>query len=64
MVGRQGGMQKLSLVGTCKVRKGTIMHELMHCLGFRHEHNRPDRDEYIRIMWQNIELGKYISRQL
>ncbi|XP_071824476.1 uncharacterized protein [Apostichopus japonicus] len=57
MVGRQGGMQKLSLVGTCKVRKGTIMHELMHCLGFRHEHNRPDRDEYIRIMWQNIELG-------
>lgn len=38
------------------------MHELMHALGFIHEQNRPDRDNYVRIDYDNIEKGKFEKR--
>eukprot|EP00105_Crassostrea_gigas_P015139 XP_011432046.1 PREDICTED: MAM and LDL-receptor class A domain-containing protein 1 [Crassostrea gigas] len=53
-VGRQGGEQKVSLGPGCTVRPGTIYHELMHALGFWHEHTRPDRDTYIVVNYPNI----------
>ena len=37
---------------------GTIMHELMHRVGFDHEHTRPDRDTFIEIIWDQITQGK------
>ncbi|MCP4130606.1 MAG: hypothetical protein GY754_06455 [bacterium] len=31
-----------------------IIHELGHCLGLLHEHQRPDRDQYINVYWDLI----------
>ncbi|XP_073948174.1 uncharacterized protein [Choristoneura fumiferana] len=44
---------------------GEILHEVMHILGFSHEHVREDRDHYISVMWDNIKPGykKYFEIQ-
>ena len=36
----------------------TPVHELLHTLGFVHEHTRPDRDNFVNINTDNIKLGK------
>lgn len=55
-VGRGGGMQLVSLGVGC-MYVGISQHELMHVVGFWHEQSRFDRDQHIRINWQNIEPG-------
>ena len=35
-----------------------ILHEMMHVLGFEHEHQRPDRDLYITIRYPNFLSGR------
>lgn len=57
-VGRIGGRQDLNLqVPGCVTKKGTVIHELMHTVGFLHEQSRYERDDYVTIMWQNILNG-------
>uniref|UniRef100_A0A0R3RHF0 Metalloendopeptidase n=1 Tax=Elaeophora elaphi TaxID=1147741 RepID=A0A0R3RHF0_9BILA len=53
-VGRTNGVQVLSLDDGC-LEYTTIIHEMMHVIGFYHEHERWDRDDYINIFWKNID---------
>ncbi|XP_055010260.1 astacin-like metalloendopeptidase [Boleophthalmus pectinirostris] len=65
LVGRQGGLQPLDLKYPECFEVGTIHHELLHALGFHHEHNRWDRDPYIRVLWDNIrprDKGEFKKR--
>ena len=53
-IGKQGQEQIVYLAAGCEY-KGTILHELRHVLGFYHEHNRADRDDYLTIYRENID---------
>ncbi|GMR50677.1 hypothetical protein PMAYCL1PPCAC_20872, partial [Pristionchus mayeri] len=57
-VGKAGGRQELSLDDGC-LQYDTAIHELMHSVGFYHEHERWDRDEHITILWHNIDRDAY-----
>lgn len=48
--------QALSLAPECW-RRGVILHELMHLLGFFHEHSRWDRDLFVELNFENIQRG-------
>ncbi|XP_047451492.1 high choriolytic enzyme 1-like [Mugil cephalus] len=56
-VGRRGNSQTLSLDRQGCVYHSTVQHELLHALGFNHEQCRSDRDQHIRILWENIQSG-------
>ncbi|XP_026271602.1 zinc metalloproteinase nas-13-like isoform X2 [Frankliniella occidentalis] len=58
-VGRVGGRQEVNLqTPGCLTKIGTPMHELMHAMGFMHEQNRWERDDYVTINWQHIQSGR------
>lgn len=40
--------------------KYVMMHELGHVIGFYHEHQRADRNEFVEILWDNVMNCKSI----
>ena len=54
----QGGPQVIGLGPHCYDQVGLVFHEIMHAVGFYHEHNRPDRDNFVTVIWDNIEPGR------
>jgi hypothetical protein len=54
-LGRTGGRQEISVEND---NIGTVVHEVMHALGFHHTQCREDRDLYVTINMGNVEKGK------
>ncbi|KAB7504054.1 Zinc metalloproteinase nas-1 [Armadillidium nasatum] len=52
-IGRQSFRQEVELGPFC-MDMASILHELNHAIGFEHEHLRPDRGDYIEILYENI----------
>ena len=48
------GKKFIYFIGANCHSKRTIQHEFIHALGFHHEQNRPDRNDYVTINENNI----------
>ena len=55
-VGMQSNGQRINL-SNYNVEH-VVEHEILHALGFHHEHCRSDRDSYIVVNWDNIKPAK------
>ena len=52
-LGQQGGGQPILLSSGCGVQE--ILHEILHSLGFVHEQSRWDRDDFVTVLWDQIQ---------
>ncbi|CAH2100031.1 unnamed protein product [Euphydryas editha] len=48
--------QVLNLAKGC-FKHGTVVHEMLHTLGFYHMQSTYDRDDFVQIVWENIKPG-------
>lgn len=55
-VGLIGGQQFITIGSGCSA--GSTIHEIGHAVGAWHEQSREDRDQFIKINFENIEDGK------
>ena len=58
-IGKIGGKQDVSLQKGGCFSRGTIIHELIHTLGYDHMQNHADRDSYIYVLWKNIDPAQH-----
>lgn len=58
-LGRVGGHQPIRLGPKCARQE--ILHEILHALGFPHEHSRSDRDRYVDIQWDNVDPAQKLQ---
>jgi hypothetical protein len=52
-MGALGGLQPILLADHCTWTD--VVHEVMHAIGFPHEHSRADRDQFVRVLFNNIQ---------
>lgn len=45
--------------GECLTKAG-IIHEFLHALGFTHQIRTPNRDKYVKVLWENIDQ-RYVN---
>lgn len=51
-------------------QKGLYLHEIGHAIGLVHEHQLPNRDQYIEILYENVQpnmriwFNKYSSQEV
>lgn len=57
-VGRIGGMQRIGCDVGDGFSMGSVVHEIGHATGYFHEHQRPDRDQFVTVNTENIQEGK------
>ncbi|KAK3888453.1 hypothetical protein Pcinc_007481 [Petrolisthes cinctipes] len=58
-LGYPGPNRKVTVqLGRGCVWPSIIQHEILHALGYPHEHSRPDRDNHITVKWENIQPGR------
>ena len=54
------GGQPISIGSGCGFIE-TVLHEIMHALGFFHTNSRYDRDSYVTVKEDNIMQGKQVA---
>ena len=60
-IGMIGGGQRVTIptVSSCfnslSIASGVTQHEILHALGFAHQQSYPNRDQFVRILTQNIQ---------
>ncbi|XP_070501111.1 hatching enzyme 1.2-like [Chironomus tepperi] len=63
-LGKIGSRQVVNLDSNGCMSRRTIIHELVHALGFDHMQSRYDRDRYIDVLYQNIKESEYSQFEL
>ncbi|XP_070539299.1 bone morphogenetic protein 1 homolog isoform X2 [Ptychodera flava] len=56
-VGRLGVGKQLLSIGPACDSFGIILHEIGHAVGFWHEQSRPDRDDFVEVISENMRSG-------
>ncbi|XP_052790637.1 uncharacterized protein LOC128224701 [Mya arenaria] len=60
-VGRMQGPQPVYLASPGCTTVPIILHEIGHVLGLYHEHMRPDRDDYVTVHYENINITNHVQ---